>query len=483
MIENIEPLLEIPPFKYTFNEKRKLFIEKTYSYSDIFLNSVNEIPLHEYKFKGNCIVRNVMEDKDKSFKGNRIVRNVMEDKDKSELAEEEEVECESLNAPMCCFLGGKVYEILNKKYSNVDLFSYCDATSDIDVVIYPPKIASFTDKDIYFTTLNNEINSFYKDFTNWIFQCLISNLQKYENSLENMFASLVEFDIDEYKDIPVVHKTENYGYQIIQIGKLYVVAFLNEDVTMFKIQIVCKIMSTNISITDHIVEIIIPLPESDNTFSPVGDSYTLPKTNVIKFTKIDEAMNEYNIQYNIQSYISLISDNIDAYIERKKVYNSSNEKENIHKPINHIARLFYLYELFYQNKTLYKENIQSIDLFYPQYKLKTKKIDKVVYYKIVHGEFNKTEILIKDFLNAYLELIMERSNYQQLKNTNRTFFENDSDKNELERKHDLFVDSLSNNEVTIMTAGRKMNNYRKTKKIVKTKKQKKQKKQKKTYKK
>ena len=409
----LDPLSKVPYFKYTFNEKRKLFIGYIYPYADYFINCVTSIPYHSYSYDANC--------------------EYIGFEDKKQIISP----CNSTGSPLYFFTGGCAYELLNKKFKNVDMHTYCDATADIDVVLFPPKLTYNPDGDVYFLNTDKKINSFYNDFTRWTFEKMIRNIRSIQKQLHNM-EGIVNFDINEYDDIPEQHKNVDYGYNIQLIGKLYVVAFLNDDKTMFKIQVVCKIEDADISVIDHIIEIIIPVPENDDTieFSPSGDGYNQPSINTIDLNRKT---------YNISSYSSLINDNISAYIERKNVYGKRNEREVIHKSINHIARLFYLYELIYQNQLSFPINsLPFLFLFAKETRQKTQ-LEKLYYYKIVDGNFNTIQVDTRFFLNAYLELILKNQYmYTNFKRTNPDYFITYTD---LKKIHDRFIDELLNNDL------------------------------------
>ena len=320
----LEPLTKVPNFKYTFNEKRKIFIGYIYPYAEYFINCVTSMPFNSYTYNGNC--EYTTDETSNNYNPNSEYKNV---ENKTQII----TQCSSSSHPLYFFTGGTVYEILNKNFNNVNLYNYCDATGDIDVTLYPPKLTYNEKGYVYFLNIDGKISSFYSDFTRWTFENMIKNVKSIQMLFNNM-EHVVNFNINEYSDIPLEHKNSDFGYKIQELGKLHVVAFLNEDKTMFKIQ------DLGISVIDHVIEIIIPLPESNIEFIPTSDAYEHPPINTITIN---------NKSFNISSYNNLINDNINAYIERKNAYGKSNEMEVIHKSINHIARLFYLYELIYQN--------------------------------------------------------------------------------------------------------------------------------------
>ena len=384
----LEPLIKVPTnkdFKYTLNQDRKLWIRAIYPYIDIFLQSIREIPFQTYSYDGIAYVKNT-------------------ETDKIELHS-----CNTQTLPIYYFSGGTVYELLNKKYQNLDLYSFCDPTGDVDVTLFPPKITEYYDGYTVFLNEENIMSPFYKDFIEWSFDKITENISKNTNNLDEMFPTAVPFDIEEYNEIEDKYKTAELGYKTVKIGNLYVVSFLNESRTMFKIQIVCKIEENMISVIDHIMEIIIPLPENDYVNSPASDSYKIDY-DIIEFS-------EHN-KYNIQPLQNLISDNINAYIERKESYKY---EKYIHKVINHVARLFYLYELFYKNEQLFQG--KRLNLLFITKQNEKQIMPDFLYYNIVGGKFNKISVSVKNFLSAYYSIIIKTSNIRLFNISNKDFFE------------------------------------------------------------
>ena len=183
------------------------------------------------------------------------------------------------------------------------------------------------------------------------------------------------------------------------------------------------------------------MPESDISFSPSGDGYRTPNVNTITInTK----------SFNIQDYNSLIDDNISAYIERKQVFGSSNENDNLHKPINHIARLFYLFELMYQNQQSIQTDKISL-LFLPltqnskANKLIMTQLEFLYYYKIVDdGNFNIIKVDTKFFLNSYLDLILKNTYISNIFKRNHPNYLINVSVDNIKNLHDRFITELFN---------------------------------------
>ena len=425
----LKPLLKAPRFKYTFNVERKVWIKNLYPYADVFLEVVRDIGWNQYKYDGIGEY--------KVYGKNSYV----------------EIACKSGTTaapnPVCYFAGGCVYELLNKRYTNVNLHKYCDVTGDVDVALYPPGLTDYPDGSLLFLKAGEEITSFYRHFTNWTFKHVVKNLNKYAAQFDKMFPNMVNFDIDEYHDIPDQYKLDKFGYQTEQVDKCRVVAFLNSDATMFKIQVVIKIQDGSVSVIDHALEIIIPVTTDENApeFIPSVDGYKKSANdyNTIKFP---------HTTYNVQKWSGLIFDNVNAYIERKPAFSSSNYKDVIHKPINHIARLFYLYELFYRNRELMTSNPKNVPpvlfLFGTREKEFKDKTNDFLYYKIVNNRFVKTTVPVKKFLHAYFELIlMDPYSYNMFSRTHPKFFDTSLDS---KRMHHDFINELFNISARIKTS-------------------------------
>ena len=49
-----DPLSKVPPFKYTQNEERKMFIGHMYPYADYLINIIQQIKTDSYRYEGEC---------------------------------------------------------------------------------------------------------------------------------------------------------------------------------------------------------------------------------------------------------------------------------------------------------------------------------------------------------------------------------------------------------------------------------------------
>lgn len=426
-----DPLNKVPKFKYTSSEERKLFVGTLYPYADHLIKCVHTIPYSSYSYDGEC--EYILEDID-----NKYMR-----KDGTSQSKQVIQSCKSTSNAFMYFMGGTVYELLNKKITNVNMHDYCDATGDIDVQVSPPSLTYYEGSDVRFFTVDNVINSFYKDFTNFIFNHLVKNLTAEQNIFNNI-DSIVDFDINEYDEIPNAHKTPEFGYRVVKIGKFYVVAFVSHARDMFKFQVIYRIEENDISITDHALELIIVIT-NDYTIFPSSGARVIKKVNTLTIN---------SNTYNIDNYDTLIRSNVNAYVERSNYIYSYPDVEKykvIHKSINHVARLFYLYELFYKNRDILntKDTHSLLFNFTNNYDYD---INTFKYYKIVNSIFYEIEVDVKYFLNAYYELVYNYRNlnsimtiYMRRKHI-KTYFEI-TDKDQLGLLHDTFVDKLFNNDL------------------------------------
>ena len=427
----LEPLNMLPEFKYTFDEERKIFISHIYPYADYFIKCVTDIPFNTYSYNGPCeLIHYEQEPK---------IQDIFD--------------CETSGKVSYAFTGGSVYEIINKKYQTPKLHDYCDATGDIDVIVQPPKLMKKAKKssideyeyEEYFFNVEGNVNKFYNNFIRWLFKKFVA-IVKTNLSVLKDYNGIVDFNLNEYSEIPIQHKKENLGYLSSKIhNKFHIVAFLNDDRTMFKIQLVIKIKSGNISVIDHAIEMIIPI----NSVWPNANQFCITDDSYKQKDHVSITINDST--YRVQGYNSLISDNISAFIERKRVFGTTNEKQYVHKPLNHIARLLYLYELFYKNQSSFNFN----KLYLSQLAIKKKELEQIktlIYYERTHDYVKLVNIDLKIFLRAYYE-ILKKNDYdlnsfkikaKQYLNDD-TFFDNIT-----KDEHDKFIDLYGSNRYSLI---------------------------------
>lgn len=509
----LEVLNTVPLFKYTDNLERQLFIQEIYPYYDFFMLlglSVNK-ECKNYQYEG---INDIFNDNE--------LEGALEPLDY--LLVSSNNNNGNISRPYCVFFGGCVYEILykkygnNTKYNNVDLHRYCDATGDIDIKLFFPELKlnrQLEDPDIQpvisFFNRENKINPFFRDFTSWVFDLLVylfthNELISNEDDLNGMFPNIVDFDIDEYDHIPDEFKHDDYGFKIQRVGKFYVIAFL--EGTMFKIQIVCKVVKNGITVIDHLLEFVCSNfcqkrigPYDDHITSNLlgNDTGKLRDQIQNKFIKKINFSRFEEDSFYIQSYTTLIYGNVSGYKDRHKIIGEPNNpiwkgKLIRHKAINHVARIFYLFELFYQNEELlnseiinerrpehtnfllYITNFSGAVGFTVQLSNWLNTNPYFHYYKIINGNYHMIKVSFKTFFLAYLNILSmkARNNPNREINTNpyNTSFEklleflkknrvNFIPENiykqytsgniildvvKLDRLHEMFIEKIFNNE-------------------------------------
>jgi hypothetical protein len=394
-VEPLERQIKDSDFKYTVNEERKTWVKNMYPYSDFFFSLLKKLKIEEYSFDGVCTFTHIEHvehvEQGKGFNPNLELER---------LEESTKLHGATVGPAYYWFAGGCVYELLSRLYSEPKLYDYCDPTGDIDVRLFPPNLKKKEGQDnkysnIYYGTPQDELHEYYMHFSTWIFERIVQQLELSESMFHEMFPNSVDFDINEYTEIPIENKRMELGYKDAKIGNLYVVCFLNETNSLLKIQIVLKIQEGEHTIIDHILECMTTLP-TIYEYDPTNDKYE-PNYQTISFPN--------HASFNIQRFNTLIAENYDSYGNRKQYYDVLSMR---HKLINHVARLLYLFELFYRNRELLSTltmpiNISGAELM----KWSRTNSNTFKYYKLVNGEFTRLAVPIEMFYNAYIQLYIE----------------------------------------------------------------------------
>jgi hypothetical protein len=236
---------------------------------------------------------------------------------------------------------------------------------------------------------NSGINIFYKKFTKWCFDNIKNKIEKLRYLITQIEREghFISFELNDYHEIPPEnYRNEQFGYLREDIGNVKIIGFVTyPDNSMYKIQVVGKIGEH----IDHFIEYVI-LIDPEPSLIPQFESVEVNGT-----------------FYNIQSFNNLIIDNMKAYQGRVSLYDTTNTIF-IHKAINHVARLLYLFELFYQNQLFFDDNF----LTKQSYTLDRTTIEHFLnytgflkYYKIVGNRFISINIEVKFLLYAYFTLL------------------------------------------------------------------------------
>lgn len=384
----VDPLLKVPTFKYTTSIARQRFINAIYPYSVYILDTLNEIDFSSYSYNGLCEYTSVRI----RPQSEEIIVSDYEDilQDTNQIT----IDPYSRESPKSYYFGGTVYEILNRRFRNPDLHRYCDVTGDIDIMITNPQLPYFHSDDTneytatFFT--NSGINIFYKDFTEWCFNTIKAKIKKLKYVIRQIEGAgdFISFELTDYHEIPPEnYRNEQFGYLREDIGNVKIIGFVTyPGNSMYKIQVVGKVGEH----IDHFIEYVIlidPEPSLMPQFETVQVNGTF---------------------YNIQSFNNLIIDNMISYQDRLQLYDTI----NTHKVFNHVGRLLYLFELFYQNQddNFFKtDSLIIVNLF--KY-INGTSLDEFLeytrffkYYKIVEKEFIPINIEVKFLLYAYFILL------------------------------------------------------------------------------
>ena len=390
----LDPLLKVPTFKYTMNIQRKGFINVIYPYSVYFLDTLNKIDFSSYSYDGACEYIIAKVDNDQQFTPSEEII-VSDYEDILQVTNQITIASYSQDSPKSYYFGGTVYEILNRRFRNPDLHRYCDVTGDIDIMITNPQLPFFhsDDENEYTPTFftNSGINIFYKKFTKWCFDNIKNKIEKLRYLITQIEREghFISFELNDYHEIPPEnYRNEQFGYLREDIGNVKIIGFVTHpDNSMYKIQVVGKIGEH----IDHFIEYVMLTSGNDYYSSSRSESVEVNGT-----------------FYNIQSFNNLIIDNMKAYQVRLQLYDTN----NTHKAINHVGRLLYLFELFYQNQVdnFFKtDSLIIVNLF--KYINGTSLNDFLEYtrflkyYKIVDNSFRPINIEVKFLLYAYFTLL------------------------------------------------------------------------------
>ena len=398
-------------FTYSLKEtSRVAWVRHFYPHADLFLDAVKQIPWNDYSYQGECSYRY----------GNKI----------------DLLPSHTVSSPAYYFLGGTVYELLDKTFKTPDLRSFTDPTSDIDIQIFPPKIEpdDLTKRNKIGEMYYPDNHPFYHSFAVWIAQQLqIALLHLHVDEIPD----LDDFEMNEYGETLLEFSP------VIPVGKMKIIVIFHDD--NLKIQVVAKIKTPKQPVLDHVLEMLIPLPMpmdkqkkdqvSSLEFSPSGDVYD-PQENIHVLTV------GKNTTYNIPTYYTLFSQNMTAYLNRLSLY----EQDPI-KILNHSGRLFYLFELFYQHPEL-----TPLDAIFLFKRTKTQDLVDLVYVNRKTNE--KIAIPLGDLLNAYRTMFDKKPTTMKTY-THKSLFLPKESINE-KAIHDAFIHTYFNfdNKNTKKTGGR-----------------------------
>ena len=418
-------------FKYTFSKNRIKWIKNIYPYSYIFLEIPGLIDWSHFHYRGPCqiCIRNEEEGEEKEEGVPTFNQNLDVVDDNDSVTHSTGVASSTNDLPKCIFFGGCVYEILSRKYPNVNLNQFIDPTGDVDVALFLPKIQILNDnieqpprklgQSSYIfvksdktnetepTWLNSYICALGKWLVESIYNILISEFE-IPDKIRTMFPNIEEFEFNRYSELKDYYRKPELGFNLMNIHNLiYIASFITGN--MYKIQIIMKIGNE----IDHVFEFVYSgLTSTSYTVNDDGVGFTITKTRPFVSININE------ITYNIEVVSNLIEGNLDAYLYRNKVIYDKT-KSSYHKALNHVGRLLYLLELHYQNTTTtiqYGRKVYNsiplsstkFDFFFnimitTLFEQADKKYDK---YKISDADKYKSMIYINDFGIDQLNLLL-----------------------------------------------------------------------------
>jgi len=430
-------------FKYTFSKNRIKWIKNIYPYSYIFLEIPGLIEWEKFQYRGPCQICTINEEEvvvdNPTFNPNSVESNTS-----TVVTHLTGLASSTKDLPKCIFFGGCVYEILSRKYPNVNLNQFIDPTGDVDVLLFLPKIKILNEnieqsprkldqdlhQDSYIFVISDKttkteptwLNSYICALGKWLVESIYNILTlEFEtpDKIKTMFPDIEEFDFREYDELKDYYRKPELGFNLMNIHNLiYIASFITLD--MYKIQIIMKIGNE----IDHVFEFVYAGLIQSYTQQALGVGVTY-LVNKRPFVSIDINGNTYNIE----EVRNLIEGNLDAYLVRNNtIYQKT--KSSYHKALNHVGRLLYLLELHYQNTTT---TIRYGNTFYNSIPLSSNKSDfffnimiellfnppetKYDKYKKSDADKYKSMIYINDFgidqLNKLLMMNPQLGNYNK----------------------------------------------------------------------
>jgi len=262
-------------FKYTLDKGRIEFIKAIYPHLGTIINNINAIEWNTYNYTGPDILTKVFTN----------LNN--ETEEKVVFIKTEPIYINQTDPIDIIYLGGIVYELLNKEYDNVNLLRYTDPTSDIDININKipnQDIVVYTDGDIpiqinsgletcpgtvkainnknelvdvtytelavmsneiadetkerfneQFTLIRNfydlerKLTPYYRHLTTWMFDEFVKcfdteNLKGLTTS--SSFYDLQEKDLKDYHELSGLVDDVEQGYLTKKIGNCFLIGFL-----------------------------------------------------------------------------------------------------------------------------------------------------------------------------------------------------------------------------------------------------------------
>jgi len=379
--------------KYTNDNNRIKWVQNVYPNMYKLLPIIHNIPYDTYEYNGVIDVTYC------------TYKDLGREVEKVDLEEKQHVVHIDSKESTYCLFGGCCYPLIETEYFQSNdttnhkmrpINELMDFTGDIDMLLnFPIKIDNtdnqytnelsehikqLLNKDVleietyckYYT--ESSLNPPLLHYVNWFFQQLKDNFT--EDVIMTLFPSAESFTIEEYEDIPSKYKQANLGYNHVKVGNAFLVSYLDNG-NMFRFQIVMKFDK----VIDHVIEYILELHD-DYEYTPTIEANTYVKS--IATNRTSRIFQLPKQKYNILIFKNLMDKElVSAYSSRKTMIE---EKDLIHKPINHIARLLYMLNLIeYSNSiqeyaskedahhVVYYFIVSEFNIFLKEYKKKHKK--------------------------------------------------------------------------------------------------------------
>ena len=316
-------------FKYTRNKDRIIQTKALEPVKFKMFEAVHNIRWDEFKYNGRVSLPLADESDD------------IEDESMYEVVQ---VVAKAPEYPPHIF-GGAVYELLNMKFPDKDLYDYMDITGDIDVRITSPQLIS--------------VNGIESDIEKYMLyeRDHLKNINHLTYSyLLWLSSELNEHIIPVLADIPMEQCLPNpkalHVIDVYNNNTAYIV--IVDEGSMIKVQLDVKIKGMKEK--DHIIEFVLLVNGDDTSITHVKHHNPFKD----KITPIHVK----GLVFNIENIISLVNGNLSGMYERINYIHLENYK---HKMYNHVSRLQYLNKIHNKFYKMHNPIVLKSDKFISRY--------------------------------------------------------------------------------------------------------------------
>ena len=428
-------------FKYTTDNTRINWIKSIFPYMETLVDIVANIPYMEYNYQGDIVYTYIgildTVAPAAGFVPRELVPLELRLQDEEKIVTNYNFIEEGNNSVYYNFFGGTCFELLNDAYKNVNLYDFVDPTSDIDIVvssIMPNYSKHDTNGDIrkklmlkykifddikskVFLVVNKSLeepdlipylNPYFRNLSDFIFENMLTKL----NLINLNFTNSVPFDVNEYELAENEVKHEVLGYRVhdIQNSNAKLIRYLDSNLNTLRIQIILKVVVDGEIIIDHLLEFLFngAIERLPNTWEfckitiPVQPRSRLEGQTIIPVQPRSRLEGQTII---ISSLTTLIEDNLEAYKKREREVHVEGPRR--HKPINHITRIIYLFNLIKYNSDVY-DRLQEGQKKLIYLSILQNIVSSYVYYKIINDEFVINTINTIDIIYAFYTLFVNK---------------------------------------------------------------------------